>query len=271
MTNPIAWYDFTLWGEPEKQEEIRNWMKENCKQWGFQEETGIESKKDHWQGRFALASKMRLETLLKREKGVLNKAHFSPTSTTCIGSIDPLSYAMKDYTRKNGPWSSEYEEIPSDMLNPVLRPWQATLLAELDSKPNARTIQIGVDETGEKGKTWFTRYVGIYRDAIILPFFGDTGMLANCIGSAGARRIYVIDIPRACFDKRRWAEFVAFAEALKTGVITELRYKFKQKFIEIPHVIIFCNFELDKSWLSMGRMKLIDFGHEESEFEALTL
>lgn len=256
MTNPICWYDFTMKREDDGLlDTLRQWLLEHCRKFSFQGEKGEITGYRHFQGRFVLKDKKRIAT-------VISSASFpwrlSPTRTETIGKLDPMSYCTKNETREDGPWTEISETLPPDMLSPVLREWQQKLVDKLDETPNSRTIYYAQSSSGGHGKTWLCRWLISHRDAILVPYNSNAEMMANCVGSIGAKRIYLFNIPRAEMNKKVWQKLVGFAESLKDGIITETRYHFKQSVIPIPHVVIFCNFELDPAWLSVDRWSRVN-------------
>lgn len=263
MANPICWYDFTMPRDDDALlDTLRKWLQEHCRKWSFQGEKGEITGYRHFQGRFVLKDKKRIATVIASSAF---RWHLSPTRTETIGKLDPMSYCTKDETREDGPWTDVSESLPPDMLSPVLREWQKILVSKLDEKAENRKIFYAEDLSGKHGKTWLCRWLLCHRGALLVPYNSNVEMMANCIGSAGTRKIYLFDIPRAEINKNLWRKLVAFAESLKNGIITETRYHFRQTVIPSPHVVIFCNFELDKSWLSVDRWSKISL-YSDCEF-----
>lgn len=257
MDHPVRWYDFTLSFTDVIFDPLRDWLRRNCRDFSFSKERGLITGYLHLQGRLVLKTKQRLAAMISDAPREIASWHLSKTSNNCIGKLDPMSYTKKDYTHEEGPWTMASESLPPDMLSPVLRDWQRHLLRTLDADPDSRHIWYAADQSGGAGKTWMCRYLIANRDALLIPYNGNVEMMANSLGSTHPRRIYLIDIPR-CDSRQNWRKLVCFAEAVKNGIVTEMRYHFRQTLIPIPHIVIFCNFDLDRSWLSSDRWRRVD-------------
>jgi len=80
-------------------EELKLWLKKNTKKWGFQGEIGATTGYEHWQGRFSLITRLRLNTLIKTFpwKGDENgSVRLSYTSNNARQELNFYNYVLKD-------------------------------------------------------------------------------------------------------------------------------------------------------------------------------
>ena len=76
------------------------------------------------------------------------------------------------------------------------------------------------------------------------------------------QRAYFIDIPRSV-DQTRMTSFWAGIESLKRGKVYDLRYKYRQKLIDAPHIWVFMNQEPNINAITTRRWKLWRIEEEE--------
>ncbi len=133
---------------------------------------------------------------------------------------------------------------PGPMIEPMFRPWQAGLMEKLSNEPDPRKIHWYVDPVGNNGKSFMTRYLVRNKGAIML-----IGKRADIYHAYEGQSIVVFDYTRAQQDQ---VDYTAI-ESLKNALVFSSKYESKMKVFEVPHVIVFSNWEPDVTKLSVDR------------------
>ncbi|AXQ66328.1 MAG: putative viral replication protein [Peronelivirus doingaes] len=132
-----------------------------------------------------------------------------------------------------------------------LRNWQLDLSELIDGEPDDRKICFVVDEAGNKGKSWLTRYWFSNRDDIQMLSVGKRDDLAYAIDTS--KRVFVFDIPRGNMEYFQYS----VVESLKNQMIMSNKYKSQTKIIPHKvHVIVFCNEEPDRNAMTRDRYQV---------------
>lgn len=255
---------------------IKKEVKKLCKRWAFQKERG-ESKENkeekegyvHWQLIMSLHKPARLTALVKMLKGtVLEGAH---VSATCTANRDKMDYAMKEHTRIEGPWKwddEEPEEEPLDLVGLTLRPWQQGILQLIDDSmklPRKCIIYIQ-DQVGQQGKSTIVKYLAWRKWARCLPKCSKSEDIIKAAMSSArpTKNCYVVDIERQYTNRKGLESTWSAIEMLAGGRMFDTRYKFTERTISNPLVIVFGNQTyMDKPYLSEGRVQVYLIGYEQ--------
>jgi len=128
----------------------------------------------------------------------------------------------------------------------VPRPgWQSELVDTLSTQPDSRTVRWYYDPVGNSGKSYFCKHYHVGN-----PSYCITGGKFSDIyyGYAGERVVF--------FD---WARDVqdsfpyVVIENFKNGYFLNTKYEAFPNYFDPPHVVVFANFEPDRSKLSEDR------------------
>lgn len=272
---PCACYDCTIratgttmehWLEQKKTivKDLKKW----AKRWSMQLEKGEEEGYMHFQLRFSLIKKDRLQTLANKLKDTGLKGHLSLTSSANIGNWD---YTDKAATRQLGPWKwddKEEKEKPADLIGRNLRRWQSEVETIALGKPHPRWIYILLDTQGGSGKSWFCKYMHWEHKAIICPPFEDTTRLMGwCakIWKESESNIFLIDMPRGMKETRKTQELWSALETLKGGIAYDWRHTSELVVKAPPHLFVFCNQKPNHKYLSLDRWKYINTAIAEDD------
>lgn len=255
----IAVWDFTINKDRAECETIKSRCREWGKKWSFQLEEGKEGYL-HWQGRISLKSKVRASPDWD-DWG----CHFSPTSDE---NKTNTFYVTKMDSRVDGPWSDNDTEvyIPRQFRNLTLRPWQQKVLEDSEIF-NDRIINMVVDGGGNKGKSTLAAICELRHGGIDLPPVNDCKELLQaacdiCIAkNTRDPKIMFVDLPRA-FDKSRLHGIYSAIEQIKKGKLVDLRYSYKEWWIDSPAIWVFSNREPDLSMLSQDRWRVWTFSEQ---------
>lgn len=133
--------------------------------------------------------------------------------------------------------------------------WQEDLADSLRSEPNPRTIKWFYDETGNSGKSYFGRsYARGAGDKTC--FYASSGKHADILyaySSSGCPEIVFFDWARSEEEKFPYG----LLEKLKNGIFLNTKYESRQIIFNIPHVVVFANFQPDLRQWSKDRVELV--------------
>lgn len=256
--SPIFVWDFTCPKEGHTIDSMREALVDNCKLWAFQVEKGEETGYIHFQGRFSLKNKARLNSLVKtfsEFKGI----HFSPTSNNVAGKKSKdttFNYVVKVDTRIEGPWTDRdcMDEVPEDLKVQLdFYPFQQSLW-DMAGEFDGRALDNIIDPIGAQGKTYIIRWMDHMGRALELPFsetYRDIGRAAYCLPTAKA---YLFDLPRA-IPKNKLNFFYAGLETLKNGKAWDDRHKHRCKKFTPPRVFVFTNTVPNPQYMSLDRWR----------------
>lgn len=150
---------------------------------------------------------------------------------------------------------ADYEEyVRGEWKDRQFKVWQKTILKELENSADARKIIWVYDSKGGAGKTQFSQYLELEKDAqVFTP--GKSNDLAHLLHPG--KPIYILDVPRVSGEHVPWG----FIESVKNGKVISGKYEGCDKKFRPPHVIVMSNSAppecTDKSGFSMDRIQLI--------------
>lgn len=135
--------------------------------------------------------------------------------------------------------------------------WQIDLVEELKGKPNNRKIIWYVDKIGRSGKSQLARYLQITEENKYLCT-KDLGterdaatVITGAINKGWTGHGLILDLPRSAEkDKKR---IYAYIESIKDGHVTATKYEGGNTFFDIPHLVVFSNWEPNVMMLSLDR------------------
>lgn len=128
------------------------------------------------------------------------------------------------------------------------RAWQAELLALLDGAPDQRQVLWYYDRVGGRGKTHLAKYLVDNRGA----FYSRGGKAVDIAYAYKYESIVIFDYTR---DHQDFVNY-SMLEMFKDGMVTSSKYESVLKRCNCPHVIVFSNFEPDRTKMSEDRWKV---------------
>ena len=214
-------------------------FKEFCKKYTFQLEEG-ENGYRHWQCVFSLKEKLRFPTV----KNLFPQAaHIEP----CRDWFGSRAYCSKEDSRVQGPYTERSLQISTIT---ELREWQSRLLTRIREEPDDRTILWFTDVEGGAGKTAFTKYLVVHHGAMAFTNAKTSdiayAMPSNC-------RIVVFNFTRTVEGRINTGAI----ESVKDGMLFSGKYESKLILFNSPWVIVFANFDPDRTTLSQDRWEII--------------
>jgi len=242
--NALYKYDFVLNNYTEEEVcQVCQTIRSICKKGIFGKEIG-ENNTPHLQGYISLKKKERITGLAKLPG--FGRAHFG----ACRNEKNLIDYCQKD----GDIWSFGFPK-PIKILTD-LYDWQKKIEDIFMSEPDDRTVHWFWENTGNIGKSAFTKYMvvkhkalfcagGKYCDIMNLVFNQD---MDECRG-------IIFDIPRSHKGHISYASL----ESIKNGMVCNTKYETGVKIFNAPHVIVFANFIPDSiDELSADRWKIVN-------------
>lgn len=267
MSSPCAVYDFRMNSEGLSEETLKSALKQLAKHFIFQEEKGKETGYLHYQGRLSLIKKARKHEALKlfEALGVPAPNFFEPT-VGAPKTFDYNCYAGKIDSRVRGPWSDKDEQnevyIPRQYRGKLesLYPFQRVIFDSFKEFED-RIINLIFCREGNKGKSTIASLCELYGKGIDLPPVNDADkLIQSCCDICMAKNIrdpspIFVDLPRA-MNKDRLNGIYTAIEQIKKGKLYDLRYTYKEWWIDSPQIWVFSNIEPDLAMLSQDRWKI---------------
>lgn len=138
----------------------------------------------------------------------------------------------------------------------VLRPWQQELANVVSDSPDPRKVNWLWSVQGNVGKSYMADYLAAFHDALILTPGKKQDL--TYIWTQNPKPICIFDLSRTVApdpELRHGPLDVIYSlmEDLKNGRMTSTKYESKSVFFAVPHVIVFANFEPDRSKMSEDR------------------
>lgn len=257
-TNAICVYDWTVSADKVSKDDVMSELKRIAKSWAFQLEEGSKTGYKHYQCRFSLKIKKRLNELQKML--TIKEGHLSATSEE---NKDNNFYVIKSTTKIDGPWTDQDKEIyiPRQIREVIkLYDWQEKVLNDR-LVWNTRNINIIYDPIGNHGKSILKTYIGVHGYGRAIPFSNDFKDIMRMVMDTEKKPLYIIDVPRA-LKKEHLFQFFSGVETLKDGYAYDDRYSFKEEYFDCPNIWIFMNTIPDMSYLSKDRWIFWKFDDE---------
>lgn len=210
----------------------------------FQEETG-ENGTPHLQG--VVIKRCRFNTLKKH----FPKVHWEP----CRNIKAARNYCTKLETRTGKIFTKGMKKKVHDYFEGKIPfEWQKKILALIETEPDDRSIYWYWEPDGCSGKSCLTRHILLKGNSIAVS--GNARDIkcgiSEWMKNDKELRTVIIDIPRSSFSKISYKAI----EELKNGFFYSTKYESKMCIFNIPHVIVFCNFEPEYEKLSKDRLRV---------------
>jgi hypothetical protein len=245
-------------------EDLIKFLEENCTEWVCQQE---KESRLHWQCYFKTTIRLRKKTLLKKFQKHLDKLPITCcTIGRCIDVEKAKVYCSDTSKRYQNiilvypmPYSGSDIAFLDDPSNRY--PWQEKLMKEIMlpdlsdfNTPDERKIWYITDTLGASGKSKFVKWLYCrYKDVSKLAF-GTSTQLRAAICAEGAKRVYIIDMPRTLGSEDSMNTTLSVIEDLKNGFVRSNMYGTSSTLLmEAPHVILFTNQECPIEKLSTDR------------------
>lgn len=148
--------------------------------------------------------------------------------------------------------TQNYEDLEKRKLNyacAVLRPWQKDLMNYVEGEVDNRKVRWYVDSVGNTGKSWMADYLRCTKGAIKF----ENGKSSDIAYIYKQEKIVLFDLSRT---QEQYFNY-SIVENFKNGYLFSPKYESCVKNFEKPHVIVFSNFDPDRSKLSADRWDVV--------------
>lgn len=224
-------------------DQFRTFMERTSKRWVFQLEQGLNGTQ-HCQGYCeSTYAPKDLKSALE-ELGINCFVDYSRSPD------DAKRYAWKDDTRVLGPWSN-FDLIPKIYQDVKLRPWQQELL---DHPYNNGQIIYLYDPNGRMGKTFLAHYLDLTGQACYIPYLEDYKDIMRAAMCKQEATFYIIDIQRV---RKPQAGFWQAIESLSDGYMFDDRYKWQERHVDPPRVVVLANTE--PAWKNLSTSRWLSY------------
>lgn len=142
--------------------------------------------------------------------------------------------------------------VPLTHIDP--RPWQADVIALVNTDPDPRKVYWYYDPVGNAGKTYLAKYLIDNHNA----FYSCGGKAMDITYSYNYQPIVILDYVRDAQDYVNYSVL----EMFKNGLIQSNKYESTLKRINPPHLIIFANFLPDETKMSADRWVITQLSAE---------
>ena len=136
------------------------------------------------------------------------------------------------------------------------RVWQLKLIEQLAKDPDDRKVTWIIDEEGNAGKTFLTKYLLTQGDCMRY----ENGKSADVKFAYEGQRICVFDLSRSQETHVNYEVI----ESVKNGVVFSTKYQSAMKVYKTPHVVIMANFAPDESKMSADRWDIRRLGRKDN-------
>lgn len=143
-----------------------------------------------------------------------------------------------EYCEKDGNFYRSWEGPLARFGTLDLWGWQKEAVEFFDGQDERRILVI-VDINGCNGKSYLSKWLVAHHKAVYVPPMQD-GQDFMAFGMAKPSTGYIFDMPRSESIKQRKGMWSA-VEQFKNGYLYDKRYQFRDKWIEPPKIIVFCN------------------------------
>lgn len=131
----------------------------------------------------------------------------------------------------------------------TLRPWQQELMTYIEGDVDNRKVKWYVDTVGNTGKSWIADYIRTNKNGIKF----ENGKSADIAYIYRNEPIVMFDLSRS---QEQFFNY-SIIENFKNGYLYSPKYESCIKNFTKPHVIVFSNFDPDRSKLSADRWDVV--------------
>lgn len=149
------------------------------------------------------------------------------------------------------------DEMKVAFAEKELRDWQKECIDKLENQNDREVLWI-VDYTGNSGKTWLGKWLVAMKGA----FYTTAGKKADVMHAWQRQEYVVLDL------SRQKSEFMNYEmiEEFKNGMICKTKYDSKTVVAKSCKVIVFSNWDPDRTKLSQDRWNVVTLGQKPTVF-----
>lgn len=254
--------------------EVVNLFETVSKKYVFQKEIGDEKSNEHYQCALITKDRLRHTTLLNRLSKESTKEKSCFQLDRMHGSWEEsFAYCTKISNRVGEKYYTNIKvydgrDVAFLDIEDNRYEWQNIILDDIYDtglqtfkEAHPRDVIWFYDIKGCSGKSSFIKWLQLRNSTEVAKLSCNTdAQLRGGIISAGERKLFVVDLPRAFDQMYQWREklagIISCVEDLKNGYVTSAMYgDYKCLLQAPPHVIIFSNFLPPTDYLSEDRWR----------------
>lgn len=133
-----------------------------------------------------------------------------------------------------------------------LRSWQEDCLAIVTTPPSDRKVNWFWESVGNVGKSFMARYLALHHNALILGAMKKLDLLHAITKTISGKTVVVFDLTRSTEEGAVKVVYEVI-EQLLNKVIFSGKYDSQTVWIQDLHIIVFANFEPDRTAMSLDR------------------
>jgi hypothetical protein len=133
-----------------------------------------------------------------------------------------------------------------------LRSWQTELMTLVAQPPVPRRVSWWWERRGNVGKSFMARHLALHCDAIVCQMMKKSDLLHMLSKTIATRKSVVFDLTRSC-EAGAVSVVYEVLEMLSNGYICSGKYDSQNLWVGPLHLIVFANFEPDRSAMSEDR------------------
>jgi hypothetical protein len=234
--------------------DVQEYLKSISVEYGFQLEKATRC---HYQGWFVSKIRKRQQTLVNEFSQWITSldTEFSGTMVTInrmMGTVEQsIEYCSKSETRVGSYFTNRvtYAGLDLKVLDDISSwyPWQRDVYDIIfdennQFKPGGRNIHWFKDPVGNHGKSLLVKYFCFNYPEIVKVSFGTAPQLRSSLTQLGARKVYIIDIPRTLAKEDSMASVINVLEDLLNGhLVSSFHGQYNSLMLEPPIVLVFSN------------------------------
>lgn len=144
------------------------------------------------------------------------------------------------------------QELMSLTSGTSLRSWQTELLSLVSEPPVPRRVSWWWEHRGNVGKSFMARHLALHCDAVVCQMMKKADLLHMLTKTIRTKRSVVFDLTRSS-EAGAVSVVYEVLEMLSNGYICSGKYDSQNLWIQPLHLIVFANFEPDRSAMSEDR------------------
>jgi hypothetical protein len=144
------------------------------------------------------------------------------------------------------------EEMQQSTASVPLRPWQTACLTICQTEPSTRKVRWFWENVGNVGKSWMARYLALHHSAIVVGAMKKADLLHAITKLITGKTTVIFDLTRSTEEGAVKVVYEVL-EQLSNRVIFSGKYDSQTVWIPQVHLLVFANFEPDRSAMSADR------------------
>lgn len=147
---------------------------------------------------------------------------------------------------------STIQTLTSEISGTSLRTWQTELLSIVNGPVQQRKIHWWWEARGNVGKSFMARYLALNNRSVTCQMMKKADLLHMLTKTLPQKKCVVFDLTRSCEDGAVSVIYEVL-EMLSNGYICSGKYDSQNLWIQPLHLIVFSNFQPDRSAMSEDR------------------